>query len=157
MTPEELHEEIETYEIVWTGRALLHALVDLGRVTELVCQHPDCILLGVAFTKKNARGARTGLTFDHIVPRREGGSHLPENLRIVHTSCNSGWRKGIVGSFLTEESREVIRQKAIQQHVDGRGPDYSDPRRSSRISEKLAGRMSDPARRGWETRRARLG
>lgn len=154
MRVEELHLEVDTFTFTWTHRALLHAMIDLGRVTALECQWPECRYPGQPFTKNNTKGAPLRPSFDHIDPRHKGGLDRIENLRIVHGGCNSSWRRGLIGSFHTPESRRLVADRARQQHADGRGPDYTDPVRSARISAALSGRMTEPAQRGWETRRA---
>lgn len=114
MNHEELHVEVEKFEIVWTTRALLHALIDLGRIIEFKCEATLCLYPGEAFTYKNARGAKLGLSMGHIIPQRvDPHGHRPENLRIEHTGCNAAWRRGAVGSWnsgLTtpQETRDKI-------------------------------------------------
>lgn len=86
-----LHEAVDALGISRASTAItVHSLVDLGIVTDLRCQWPTCKYPDEPFT--SGRG-RFGLALDHITPQREGGSHLPENIRLVHHSCNSKWRE----------------------------------------------------------------
>jgi hypothetical protein len=156
-TKQELYDELLTFTFVdWHLYTIVFAMIDARRVTTLECQHPQCVLETRTFAKKSGRGQRDGLVLDHIDSRANSGSHHITNLRIVHNSCNAGWRRGIIGTFMTDEARERCRESALRQHAEGRGPNYQDPSRNKKISQALKGRMSEASKKGWETRRARM-
>lgn len=71
---------------------VVHAQIELGRVTRLECQDPGCLYPGTPFENKHKRDV-LGLSLDHVKMQHEGGSHRPENIRIVHYGCNCGWTK----------------------------------------------------------------
>lgn len=141
MTRDQLHAEIDTYCLVWTSLALLHCMVDLGMITELVCQHPECRLPGAPFTKQSPHKGKQGgwidgLTFDHIIAQRLGGSHHPSNLRIVHGTCNYGWRRGVTGGFIPSGSEPALRagKKIKELHDAGHYDHIYTPERSAKAS-----------------------
>lgn len=140
-----LHDEIETYEIKWYVKTILHAKVDLGQLTDLTCAHPSCRLPGVPFPKKASRGQRDCLSLDHIVPQRDGGSHRPGNLRIVHGACNYGWRLGLPAVPHSLEAIEKIREGNRRAWQDGRHVDNSDPARNARLSAAMTAKYAT----GW--------
>lgn len=151
---DDLHSELDTYVFAdWRQYAVIHAMIDAGAITSIACMYPTCLFETRDFPKKSTRGQRNGLTIDHIVARRHGGSHRVQNLRLAHNACNCQWRKGEIGSYHTSESIEIIRKKALAQHADGRGPNYSDPRRSEKISAALTGKMSDVVTETWRKRK----
>lgn len=91
---EDLHDEVERL-LPFEGRRspqrmVVHALIDLGRVTELVCGYEDCLLPVRTFSPhgRDARGQRDALTVDHFVNLSQGGSDRPDNLRLMHWACN---------------------------------------------------------------------
>ena len=89
-----LHNQIDFLLPQGMRRILVHALIDLNIVTELRCLDSECRYPGKAFTKfKDCRV--TSLTLDHIIRKQHGGSDYPENIRLLHFGCNSGFeRKG---------------------------------------------------------------
>ena len=108
----DLHEELETFDLSnWMMYALVHAMIDAGIVTSLECQHPNCKLDDRAFSKERGKGhayIEDAMSIDHIIPRRDGGSHRIENLCLAHRKCNYGWRAGHKGSFLDDDARARI-------------------------------------------------
>lgn len=94
----ELHRQIDQQGIGdWHVRALLHALVDLGHITKLECQLPECPLDSREFVPRTGgRGqwGGKGIVVDHIHPQLQGGSDRVENLRILHMSCNCRRSRG---------------------------------------------------------------
>lgn len=172
MTIEELHTEVDTYTCVWAGRALLHALIDLGIVTELVCMIPKCRYPGQPFKKNARRGDPLIMSFDHIVQRQFGGHDRPSNLRIGHLGCNAAqgrwgppWNLGISPSPETRaklsEASRVWRARGGTSPGRTGIPASAETRALQSAGVKAAReRMGPDARRAaalkaWETRRAR--
>ena len=76
----DLHAQVDDMNHTnWHVRALVHALIDLGRVTKFECQYEDCILDSRAFRPRaGGRGHEAySLALDHIDPRGSGGSNRP--------------------------------------------------------------------------------
>lgn len=137
----DLHAEIETYTFAgWQGYAIIHALIDAGRVTKIECQMPVCQRSTRDFAKSGRRGQGDLLVIDHIVQRQDGGSSRIENLRLAHLSCNSGWRKGRPGVVFTEEVKARISAKVKKAHADGKFKKTYTPERGAKISAALSGR-----------------
>ncbi len=90
----DLHDEIDQLDVRDTGRQmLLHALVDAGVIIRIACEVTTCKFDRTTFgTAKSP----TGVSIDHIVPRRDGGSNRSNNLRLAHISCNVGRNTGRV-------------------------------------------------------------
>lgn len=143
-----LHDELMTFKFAgWHSYTILHAMIDAGIITEFKCQATTCLMPTREFVKAGPRGTPDLLVIDHIVPRRDKGSHKIENLRIMHNSCNAGWRKGITGSFHTDATKAVIRDKVKQAHADGKLKKIYTPERSAKISAALKGKpLSDEHR-----------
>ena len=57
-----------------------------------ICRKPVDLRL-----KSGTRGSDLGPSVDHIVPRSEGGSDDPANLRLTHWGCNRSRRTGAKG------------------------------------------------------------
>ena len=92
MNREELHQVVDQAERSWQIKALMHALIDLGRITDFVCQAERCIRPSreidmTAITTMQTR-PKDAPQIDHIVPQVQGGSDRVENLRLVHYVCN---------------------------------------------------------------------
>lgn len=97
MDKEALHHQVETFNHTnWHVRAIIHALIDLGRITTLECQLPECVLDKRRFKPRApGRGYQPySLTLDHIEPQFNGKNHRPENLRILHHACNLACERG---------------------------------------------------------------
>jgi hypothetical protein len=74
----------------WRRRAIVHLLIDTGRVTVLECQADDCPFEDRSFAPGNGRQhAQRQIGIHHIVARCAGGGERPDNLTIVHRWCNS--------------------------------------------------------------------
>lgn len=105
---EDLHRQVQALAHTnWRCRAILHAMIDAGTLTKMECQLPECFMDNRAFdvqTRGRGHNAK-GLVIDHIVPRLQGGSDRPENLRAIHATCNvaraRGWK-------MTAEGRAKI-------------------------------------------------
>lgn len=118
MIKEELHKQL-TFLIPQVGhplRMLTHALIELGAVTKLVCAHSQCRRVTREFQPKHKDLPRnlSTMSIDHIEERCAGGLDLPQNLRLVHFSCNSS-RK------LTDAQKEKISRASKERWKD---PDY---------------------------------
>ena len=93
---EELHREVEKLFPVQrrscTLRALLHALIDLRKITTFKCQYERCIYPSRDF-EVSSRYCAKRLSIDHI--NGLGGGERTDNLAIVHHGCNSskGYRR----------------------------------------------------------------
>ena len=134
----DLHDELLTYAFSsWHSYTILHAMIDSGQITEFICQATDCKMPTREFIKKGPRGSPGLLVIDHIVPRRQNGSHHIRNLRIMHNACNAGWRKGHTGSFHTEETKERLRETSRKAHAEGRMKHIYTPERNKRVSEGI--------------------
>lgn len=144
-----LHEELTTYTFAsWHIHAIVHALIEVGRVIKLECMAETCARETREFAKSGHRGQGDLLTIDHIKQRGEGGSHRLENLRILHLSCNSSWRKGRPGTFHTDETKERLRQTTRQAHADGKMKKIYTPERSEKIRQaKRNNPLSEEAKR----------
>lgn len=158
-----LHAELDTWSCKWHMIVILHQMIDHEMITKLECQFFECMYDSRSFKfdllNKNGdgRGNKLGPVLDHVIPQREGGLHRIENLRLLHRGCNSSWRRGLTGSFHTDESRRKISLLTTQQHLDGRIQDYSDTVRNAKIAQAMSGTAGTlRALKGWETRRARL-
>lgn len=103
----------------WVRRALVHAMIDLDFVKEIKCQHSVCLYQDQPFQYER-RGDPLSLDLDHIIGQRDAGLHRVENLRITHHGCNVGWRRGLPGTFLTDDVRRAIGAKTALAHADGR-------------------------------------
>jgi hypothetical protein len=137
----DLHAEIETYVFSsWVGYAIVHALIDAGRVLKIECQMPECRRDTRVFAKSGRRGQGDLLVIDHIVHTQDGGSNRIENLRLAHLSCNSGWRKGRPGVIFTDEAKARISAGVRKAHADGKFKKIYTPERGAKISAAFTGR-----------------
>lgn len=133
-----LHGQVDELQLVdWHIYTILHVMVCTQQIITLECHSPSCRLDTREFDPTLMKSGKRGIALDHIIMRSDNGHHQIHNLRPVHRSCNSGWRKGKLGTFHTDESRAVISDRAKQQHSDGRGPNYQDPTRNAKISEAV--------------------
>jgi 5-methylcytosine-specific restriction endonuclease McrA len=116
---ESLHQMVDAYFSRHKRRmlrALVHALVDLGQVTSLACQWDKCVLPGVPM-EPSGRGPAC-ISLDHIIALENGGSDRPENLQLLHNTCNN--RKASIFS----DSRRAIMSGYAQRRW--RDPKYRD-------------------------------
>lgn len=114
----DLHTELETYTFAgWHSYTIIHAMIDSGQVTLLECQADPCRRQSKTFAKSGRRGQGDLLVLDHIHEQQLGGSHRLDNLRIVHLSCNSGWRRGRPGAQHSTETRQVLSDKMKELHA----------------------------------------
>lgn len=83
---EETHRKVEQYKCTALVSIALHALIEAGVVEKFECSVDDC-----NYTTREFDSAdwRLKLSFDHIVEQSFGGSHRPENIRLLHHGCNS--------------------------------------------------------------------
>jgi hypothetical protein len=150
MCDSQLHDTADEFVFAQTSsKMLLHALICLERVDKIECQHPKCLLPTREFARSSrGRGTRDCLTFDHIEQQQHGGSHRPENMRIVHFVCNCAWARGTKGVIThTDQSRALLAEAAMRQHAEGRGPNYHDPVRLAKISAGHRGKTISPEAR----------
>lgn len=132
----------------WHSYTILHAMIDAGTITKFECQAATCLMPTREFVKKGPRGTPDLLVIDHIIPRREKGSHKIENLRILHNSCNAGWRKGLPGVVFTEETKAQIAASMRQAHKDGKFKKIYTSERGAKISAAFKGRpLTEETRR----------
>lgn len=90
MSKAALHTEVDTFEIGWKNRSLLHAMIDLGLIKRVECHMEDCRYPTRELQKsKECRSDGAFLSFDHLTPRSEGGNDRLQNLRPAHRYCNS--------------------------------------------------------------------
>lgn len=90
---EQLHLQLEGLGLTnKIAELAVHCLIDMGSVTALVCADEHCLRPGEPFVNGGRRNP-LGLSIDHIQIRVAGGSHRPENIRIVHYVCNCSWTK----------------------------------------------------------------
>jgi 5-methylcytosine-specific restriction endonuclease McrA len=61
------------------------------KITKLIARDGmECSICGIPMNRKiEAPGRGDAISFDHIIPRSEGGSDRIENLRLAHRACNS--------------------------------------------------------------------
>lgn len=137
-------------------------MIDAGIITEFKCQADVCLRPTREFIKKGPRGTGDLLVIDHIVPRRDKGSHQIQNLRILHNSCNAAWRKGTTGSTHKPNTGAKISAALKQAHKDGRMKKIYTEERSRKLSIANKGkvyspevrkRMSDAAKQRWQRER----
>lgn len=89
-----LHEEFELLGVSSDAvNIAVHAMIDLGRITELKCMMPSCRFPGEGFKNEFKRDPR-GLSLDHIIMKRDNGGHRPNNIRLSHYACNAAWATG---------------------------------------------------------------
>lgn len=136
MNKEELHAALDEFKFsAWPQCAVVHAMIDLGYVTKLECQLPDCRFETRELKKfKDHKGDPLSLTIDHVLPRRDAANHRIENLRIVHAGCNFGWRKGLPGTHLDADARRRISEGVKAAHAAGRFVHIYTPERNAKIS-----------------------
>ena len=121
MPRDDLHRQVDSFNHTnWHVKALVHALIDLGQVERLECQYESCILDSRDFKPRTkGRGHQIySLCLDHIDPRRSGGSNRPDNLRLIHASCNVARATRIETETLTEarvrgQARRTDDRKAL--------------------------------------------
>lgn len=114
MDKESLHDGVDALgHTNWHVKAIVHALIDLGRVDALICQFPTCVLDSREFRPRvGGRGYEAfSLTLDHIDPRANGGGHRPENLRLLHHACNMAAERGRVDSPEVRATKRAGRAK----------------------------------------------
>lgn len=155
-------------------RIIGHALIELGLLTSLECGWQHCKEETRAFIpySSSSQGQkarqRRAPSVDHVISRSDGGSDMPDNIQIIHFSCNSA-----KGSIDSKKNVEVMKA-----HSDGMKRMWQDPdQRRKRIEslrenqnrpetvEKKSKAMknawervtpeerSERAKRSWETRR----
>jgi hypothetical protein len=126
-----LHEQIEALRHNnWRVRAILHAMVDLGRLTSLECQLPECYMESRAFdAQQDGRLGHNakGLVLDHIIPQLQGGNDRLENLRAIHGTCNvrraRGWK--MAPEARAKISAAIQRDGGWRRAVEGRAPGWN--------------------------------
>lgn len=107
MTKDELHALVDSLgHTNWHVKAIVHCLIELGQIDRLECQYEDCILDSREFRPRTGgRGHEAySLAIDHIDPKGNGGSNHPENLRVIHASCN-------VSRGLRTDTPEVLEKR----------------------------------------------
>lgn len=119
MDKEQLHVIADCWPGVWTTRAIVHALIDVGRVTAFDCQVERCILPTrtidmLAVTPRTGRRPKDALQLDHIVGQVEYGGERLENLQLAHYVCNVA--RAFYGKERTEEHAAAV-SAARQAHA----------------------------------------
>lgn len=73
------------------SRVMWHAKWRWRRVTQLMARDGmNCTICGGEISRRvRDEYDPNYITFDHIVPRAEGGSDLLSNLRLAHQACNN--------------------------------------------------------------------
>lgn len=107
MEKDALHDFVDSLNHTnWHVKTIVHCLIDLGQIERFECQYEDCILDSREFRPRvGGRGHEAySLALDHIDPQQGGGSHRPENLRIIHASCN-------VSRGLRPDTPEVLERR----------------------------------------------
>lgn len=90
MTKEILHQEVEKLGFKNLSTAIaLHALIDLGLIEVVECQHKYCRYETRKFVPSGSKPRGRVLSIEHKVLRMHGGNHRPENIAIFHLACNS--------------------------------------------------------------------
>jgi HNH endonuclease. len=136
-------------------RIVVHALIDLGRVTKLECSYKDCKLDTREFGSYPAgkiKGQKDAITVDHVRALWEGGTDRPENLRLMHWICNVslGTSDARTRPELREKMSEALKER-------WRDPDYRAKQVGRPVSEETRLKRSEAMKRHWENpeRRAR--
>jgi hypothetical protein len=145
-------------------RIIVHALIDLGRVKSLTCQYVRCPFKSRKFSSGPAKNTK-GLTIDHV---DEQADDRPENIAIVHFSCNCSkgghyvWsvpalRKKLSRALSDRWKNKSYRKKKIKQmsgenHWSKKpGAKKSYPRGDDHWSRKPGARVV--LKNGWRKRR----
>jgi len=106
----------------------IHALIDLGQITALECQWERCRESSRVFTPYPVKRLEPGESFnrdklriaiDHITPIFYGGSDRPDNLHVVHQTCNQ--IKSIRREPRSSEVRQAISFGQAQAWADDDG------------------------------------
>lgn len=170
MDNESLHQQVDDLVGSWRSeqRMVIHALIDLGRVTAIECDYEKCSLDSRAFTPTgpgNGRWNHAGLTIDHIIALADGGTDRSENLRLMHWICNVslGTSQGRNRPEARARSAEVMRARWEDQTYRDKmrassGTEESREKRRDSMQQKwqepgYRERMSESARAGWRESR----
>lgn len=90
---EVLHQEVQALRFSSALPAIaLHALIEAGAVTKIECHAEVCKYDTRKFVPCG-EDRRLVLSFDHIKRILFNGSHRPENIRLLHLGCNSGFKR----------------------------------------------------------------
>lgn len=139
-----LHEEVEALGLTNPAVCIaVHALIDSGRITELVCKAPHCFFPGMPF-KNGGRRNPTGLSLDHIILQCDGGGHRPNNIRLMHYRCNCSWSTGR-GVPHTEEQKAAAKARgeaAGWSWAKAAGPKIAAALRGRELSEEHRNNIS---------------
>lgn len=121
----DLHSQVE---LLFPGekrsliRMLVHALIDLGQITEIKCAWVQCVLPDVPLAP--AGRGRACVTLDHIIATANGGTDDWRNGQLVHFTCNA--RKAHV--FTLEMRQRIGEQTRLR---------WQDPKQRANILEKV--------------------
>lgn len=122
-------------------RALLHAMIDLGHVTNWSCQWEHCVLPGIPVGPRKRGKNRDSVTFDHTIARVDGGHDHWSNLRLMHHTCNM--RKSHAFGEATrkkigDSSRKLWEDPEYRSLMtDGMRAHWADPEYKERTSARI--------------------
>jgi hypothetical protein len=166
MNISDLHEQVST---LFTGpkssreRSLIHAMIDLGHITEFVCSWEHCVLPGVPLGPSHRGKRRDSVTFDHTLARVDGGTDHWSNLRLMHHTCNMR-KSHAFGAQVRERISDGPRDRwkndpaYREQMIDGAKARWADPEYNERVSDRIREalntdemrqRRSESMRRHW--------
>lgn len=163
----DLHAELDELLPSSYRRMLVHALIECGAVTELKCQYEFCLHETRDFDPGGSQRGKNprALVVDHIVSQKNGGSDRPQNLQVLHHTCNG--HKAIKVDTDPELLRELrsaqmrerwqdpeYREQQIKRLSQPRADTTNYPRGDQHWSRTPQGR--EKMRRAWEKRRACL-
>lgn len=118
-----LHSEVDLLPITAPAAAVaIHALIDLGIVTSITCMHEECRRPGEPFSRDGGRRNPLAISLDHIQQQSQGGSHRPENIRIVHYVCNCASMLGVERPIVGLKNSFTVllkRARALQLEIHG--------------------------------------
>jgi hypothetical protein len=148
-------------------RVIGHMLIELGNITRLECAYEDCVLESREFAAGSKRQA-AGITIDHVIPLCDGGSDMPDNIRLIHFACNNSkggkelWadpirKASMLAARVDTPEAKAKRSESLRRTEAAR----SDEDRAQVVAartgwwaEKTQDERTAIARKGWETRRA---
>lgn len=150
MTQDELHDALDalvTTEKRPLVRIVGHALIALRLLTKLECAYEDCVLPSREFSAHDGtkRYDKAGPTVDHVIELWNGGTDRPENLRLVHFSCNASksTKMRMMKNFkYRDEMREVMLKRWQDPEFRVRVADTIGRPKTSEEKSKIAQRVA---------------
>lgn len=179
-----LHEQLDALTGFADGkrstlRIIVHALIDLGRVTELRCQWDGCRQPSKEFLRSDTPTDRVTedrapgkmqphnmtMSVDHVEPFSAGGSDRPDNLRLVHLICNIQMGRRLTAPRWSDESRQSVSESskarwkdpAFRAQISANTSRAAKARWQSMTEEERAAanaKVSEGLKRAWARRRA---